>query len=171
MRTSLTNLFWSNMLINQLSTFQLFLSLFHLCFLFCCSFDRYSVAHIHLVLIAKYRELYVCILLQLFLYLELDKFTFFLSEIQCGMPPEISYAKLLTTPQSSYGLGDVLRFRCRNGYKFATEYDSITCESDGDWSDILPSCIGTKTIFLINDRKRVVLWHICAVSIENFRSS
>ena len=74
----------------------------------------------------------------------------FHSEIQCSSPPEISNAKVITYSQATYRVGDIATYQCRKGYKFQAEFDSITCESDGEWSDSYPICVGKSGSFIMN---------------------
>ena len=67
---------------------------------------------------------------------------FFLVEIRCGAPPDVSNAAPITSPLFDYGIGETVSYECRVGYEFLTEFDTVVCESDGEWSDTYPVCVG-----------------------------
>ncbi|XP_035375850.1 sushi, von Willebrand factor type A, EGF and pentraxin domain-containing protein 1 isoform X3 [Electrophorus electricus] len=51
--------------------------------------------------------------------------------VSCGMPPLVPNAEIV---ESTFTYGSKAQYRCLDGYKMATQTDSVKCQSDGTWS-------------------------------------
>ena len=66
-----------------------------------------------------------------------------LLEIRCKNPGLIAYGSMPrnVVTSTTWAVGDKLEYSCDKYYEISGE-NPITCESNGQWSNVVPKCVG-----------------------------
>ena len=61
--------------------------------------------------------------------------------VDCGDPPNSTFAILIQQPANSTTYNSTVEFKCIPGYE-SLEPMTSTCEANGHWSDLVNNCVG-----------------------------